>query len=162
MSKSVELSGDWARLKQVLNEASPKLKSESRRTIGRQLKKIEATVLGHIDKQDLGWAELNKSYAKAKMKKHNMMDDNILYASGQMYHNINVVQEDNFSGMVGVKRGVKTKDGADITDIALIHEQPDDDGKKIPARKLWKPTFEAMKAGILAELKGIAIEVFKK
>jgi hypothetical protein len=157
---SVELTGDWKRLKQVLNEASPKLKSESRRTIGRQLKKIEATVLNHIDKQDLEWTPLNESYAAHKEKKK--LSPDILRATNQMYSNITTVQEGNYSGAVGVKRGVKSKDGADITDIALIHEQPEDDGKKIPARKLWKPTFDAMKEGIAKELKGIAIEVFKK
>jgi hypothetical protein len=161
LSRSVELTGHWSALKRVLNEASPKLKSESRRTIGRQLKKIEAKVLNHIDEQDLGWDPLNPAYLKAKKKKHKGVED-ILRASNQMYQNITTHQEDSFSGAVGVKRGVKTKDGADVTDIALIHEQPDDDGKKIPARKLWKPTFNEMKAGIGEALKGIAIEVFKK
>lgn len=160
MSKSVELPGDWSRLKQVLNEASPKLKSESRRTIGRQLKKIEAKVLSHIDKQDLEWTSLSEAYSARKAKKK--LSPDILRASNQMYSNITTAQDDNFSGAVGVKRGVKSKDGEDLTDIALIHEQPDDDGTKIPARKLWKPTFDEMKAGILAELQGIVIEVFKK
>lgn len=160
MSRSVELSGDWSALKRVLNEASPKLKSESRRTIGRQLKKIEAKVLSHIDNQDLEWTPLSEKYAATKERKK--LSPDILRASNQMYQNITTHQEDNFSGAVGVKRGVKEKNGQDVTDIALIHEQPDDDGKKIPARKLWKPTFDEMKAGIGEALKGIAIEVFKK
>ena len=159
MSKSVELTGDWARLKQVLHEVSPKLKSESRRTIGRQLHKIEAKVLSHIDKQDLDWTPLSEKYAASKKKQKS---PDILRLSNQMYSNITTAQEGNFSGVVGVKRGVKNKDGGDVTDIALIHEQPDNDGAKIPARKLWKPTFDAMKEGIAKELKGIAIEVFKK
>lgn len=160
MSKSVTLTGDWTALKRVLNEASPNMKAESRRTIGRQLKLIEAKVLGHIDNQDLEWTPLSEKYAEGKAKKK--LSPDILRATNQMYSNITTAQEDNFSGAVGVKRGVKSKDGEDVTDIALIHEQPEDDGEKIPARKLWKPTFDEMKAGILAELKGIAIEVFKK
>jgi hypothetical protein len=158
--KSVELSGDWSRLKQVLNQAAPKMKAESRRTIGRQLHKIEAKVLGHIDKQDLEWDELSPAYAASKAKKK--LSPDILRATNQMYSNITTAQEGSFSGAVGVKRGVKSKDGEELTDIALIHEQPEDDGTKIPARKLWKPTFDEMKTGILKELKGIAIEVFKK
>ncbi len=160
MSKSVSLTGDWARLKQVLDQAAPKMKAESRRTIGRQLKKIESTVLSHVDKQDLEWDELSPAYAASKAKRK--LSPDILRASNQMYSNITTHQEDNFSGAVGVKRGVKNKDGSDVTDIALIHEQPEDDGTKIPARKLWKPTFDEMKEGIAKELKGIAIEVFKK
>ena len=160
MARSVELKGDWARLKQVLDHASPAIKRESRRAIGRQLKRVEAKVLGHIDAQDLEWQELSKPYADRKEAAG--LSPDILRASNQMYSNITTAQESDFSGAVGVMRGVKTKEGDDVTDIALIHEQPEDDGKIIPARKLWKPTYEEMKPGIEAALKGIAIEVFKK
>lgn len=157
---SVELTGDWNRLRQVLNEASPKLKSASRRTIGRQLKKIEARVLGHLDSQDLDWPELSESHARRKERQG--LSPDTLRATNQMYSNITTVQESSFEGAVGVKRGVKTNDGEEVTDIALIHEQPENDGKVIPARPLWKPTFEELKPDIVTELKGIAIEVFKK
>jgi hypothetical protein len=160
MAGSVELTGDWKRLQQVLKEASPKLRSESRRTIGRSLKKIEAKILGHIDKQDLNWPELSEKYAEMKERKG--LSPDILRASNQMYSNITTNQPDDFQGAVGVKRGVKDKNGQDITDIALIHEQPENDGKKIPARKLWEPTFKELKPGLEKDLKGIAIEVFKK
>ncbi|BCS55193.1 hypothetical protein [Geobacter sp. SVR] len=158
--RSVQLTGDWSRLQQVLKQAGPNLAKESRRTIGRQLKKIEAKVLGHVDQQDLEWPELSEAYAKTKERKG--LSPDILRASNQMYSNITTAQSDDYTGMVGVRRGVKTKQGNDVTDIALIHEQPKDDGTKIPPRKLWKPTFEEMKPGIERELKGIAIEVFKK
>lgn len=154
------LTGDWDALKRVLEQVGPKIRSESRKRIGSQLKKIEARVLKHIDSQDLNWAKLSDPYA-ARKEKLNLSPD-ILRASNQMYQNITTSIENAFEGAVGVKRGVKTKDGAEVTDIALIHEQPEDDGKKIPARKLWKPTFDEVKEGAAAELKGIAIEVFKK
>ncbi|MDD5107563.1 MAG: hypothetical protein PHC49_18365 [Desulfuromonadaceae bacterium] len=160
MSRSVELTGDWNRLKQVLKQTNPKLHTESRRAIGGQLKKIEAKVLGHIDKQDLDWPALNEKYAAKKSRKK--LSPDILRATNQMYSNITTHQPDDFQGAVGVKRGVKSKDGGDLTDIALIHEQPKNDGKKIPPRKLWEPTFKEMKPSIVKALKGIAIEVFKK
>lgn len=157
---SVELTGDWKALKRVLDGANPKLRRESRRTIGRQLKKVEAKVLNHLDEQDLGWQPLSDAYAKAKERQG--LSPDILRATNQMFSNITTHQESDFEGAVGVKRGVKTKDGDDVTDIALIHEQPKDDGTVVPARKLWKPTFEELKPGIEKALKGIAIEVFKK
>lgn len=160
MARSVELTGDWQRLQQVLRQASPNLRRESRKTIGRQLKLVEAKVLNHIDSQDLEWQSLSEKYA-AKKERQGLSPD-ILRASNQMYSNITTHQPDDFQGACGVKRGVKDKDGQDVTDIALIHEQPEDDGKKIPARKLWKPTFEEMKTKIAHALQGIAIEVFKK
>jgi hypothetical protein len=153
-------TGDWDKLKRVLDQASPNIKKESRRAIGRQLKRIEAKVLGHIDSQDLGWAALNEKYAARKGAKG--LSPDILRATNQMYSNITTDQPNAYEGACGVKRGVKEKNGQEVTDIALIHEQPKDDGKKIPARKLWKPTYEEMKPSIIAALKGIAIEVFKK
>jgi len=160
MPKSVELTGDWDRLKRVLKSAAPKVRSESRRTLGRQLKRIEAAVLGHIDEQDMNWEPLSDAYAESKERKN--LSPDILRASNRMYENITTVQETAFEGAVGVQRGVKNEAGDEVTDIALIHEQPEDDGTVIPARKLWKPTFDELKPSIIAELKGIAIEVFKK
>lgn len=108
----------------------------------------------------MGWDPLSPQYAARKEKEG--LSPDILRATNQMYSNITTVQESSFEGAVGVKRGVKTDGGDEVTDIALIHEQPEDDGTVIPARKLWKPTFEELKPGIVADLKGIAIEVFKK
>lgn len=154
------LQGDWSSLKRVLDSASPTLRKESGRRIGRLLKTTEAKVLSHLDDQDLDWTPLNEGYKEAKERKK--LSPDILRRTNQMYSNITTAQEDDYSGAVGVKRGVKSKDGGDLTDIALIHEQPDNDGKKIPARKLWKPTFDEVKPTAEAVLKGIAIEVFKK
>uniref|UniRef100_C6E6Q8 Phage virion morphogenesis protein n=1 Tax=Geobacter sp. (strain M21) TaxID=443144 RepID=C6E6Q8_GEOSM len=160
MAGSVETTGDWKRLKAVLEQASPKLKRESRRTIGKQLKKIEAKVLAHMDDQDLGWEELSEGYAEKKERAG--LSPDTLRATNQMYSNITTAQDDDYSGAVGVMRGVKTGEGEELTDIALIHEQPEDDGKVMPARKLWKPTFDEMELGIAAALKGVAVEVFKR
>ena len=122
---------------------------------------VERIVLAHLDNQDLGWeqdAPLNKKYEAQKEKKG--LSPDILRASNQMYSNITTNQIDDFTGAVGVKRGVTTEDGEDITDIAIIHEQPDNDGKKIPARKLWEPTFDEIKDDVAAELQGVVIRVF--
>jgi len=90
------------------------------------------------------------------------LSPDILRSSNKMYENINTRVLNAFEGGVGVIRGVKTKNGIELTSIGLIHEQPNDDGKKIPPRKLWKPTFEEIRDDVTAELKGIVIEVFKK
>lgn len=168
-SNSVTLTGDWDRLKSVLDSVAGgsgggrggrgAIARASNGSLGRCLKKIEARVLYHLDHQDLEWQSLSEQYAKQKEKKG--ISPDILRASNTMARNITTVQEDDFSGMVGVSRGVKNGDGNDVTDIALIHEQPDDDGTKIPARKLWKPTFEELKDEIAMELIGTVIKVFK-
>lgn len=156
----VKLTGDWGRLQKVLDNAGSRLKSDSRRQIGRSLKKVERTVLGHIDEQDLDWDPLTGKYAARKQAQG--LSPDILRATNQMYSNITTVQEDAWEGAVGVRRGVKTDEGDDLTDIALIHEQPEDDGEVIPARKLWQPTYEELKDEIAADLIGTAVKVFKK
>lgn len=156
----VSFSGDWSRIDKTLGNVARNLKSETARAIGRGLKKVERRVLGHIDEQDLGWQELNKDYADRKDAKG--LSPDILRASNAMYQSITTDQPTAWEGMVGVKRGTKGKDGEEVTDIALIHEQPDDDGTIIPARKLWAPTFEESKDELAAELSGTAIKVLKR
>ncbi len=155
----VEFTGDLDKLMGILNGAADGVKKEMSQEIGRGLVKAEGRVLDHMDKQDLGWEDLNPDYEAQKEKKG--LSPDTLRASNQMYSNVTTQQTDAFSGMVGVQRGVKTKDGEDITDIAIIHEQPDNDGTKIPARKLWEPTFNEIKDDVAADLQGAAIRVFK-
>jgi hypothetical protein len=158
---SVSFTGDWGRLEKILNNVARNFKSDIGKTIGKNLMKIERKVLDHMDKQDLGWKELDPKYAAKKEKAG--LDPDTLRATNTMYENITTDQPNEFEGSVGVKRGVKTKDGEDLTDIAIIHERPDDDGTKIPAaRKLWKPTWDEVKNDVAGEITGVAIRVFKK
>lgn len=154
----VDLTGDWEKCLGTLANGADNIKRNMSRTIRRKMVDVERIVLAHVDRQDLGWDELSDDYAAQKERKG--LSPDTLRASNQMYSNITTRQIDSFTGAVGVKRGVKTKDGEDITDIALIHEQPDNDGKKIPARKLWEPTFNEIKDDMAAELQGVVIKVF--
>lgn len=156
----VSFSGDWGRIDRTLGKVSRDLKSETAKSIGRGLKKVERTVLAHIDDQDLNWQELNKAYADRKEAKG--LSPDILRASNAMYQAITTDQPDAWTGAVGVTRGVKDGNGEEVTDVALIHEQPDNDGTVIPARKLWEPTYNELKDEIAAELKGAAIGVFRR
>lgn len=155
-----KLTGDWDRLSRTLDRAAKKYKNNQARAIGRSLKLIERQVLSHLDQQDLEWPELSETHSKRKAAQR--LSPDILRATNEMYQNITTVQPSAFSGAVGVQRGVKNDEGDEVTDIALIHEQPEDDGKVIPARKLWKPTFEEMKDQVGGELIGAAVKVFKK
>ena len=153
-------TGDFDRCMGALDRLANQVKDKTGRQIGRCIKQIEARVLDHMDAQDLGWEALSPEYAKRKEAKG--LSPDILRASNTMYSNITTHQSDDFTGAVGVKRGVKTKDGEDVTDVAIIHEQPDNDGKKIPARKLWEPTFREMEEDIPPEIMGVVTELVKK
>lgn len=139
---SVELGGDWAKLAEVLSGVARKIENESGKRLGRDLARVEARVLDHLDRQDLDWKELDKGYANRKEEKG--LSPDVLRATNQMYQNITLDQPNAFMGMVGVQRG-SLSGGGEVVDIALIHEQPENDGEKIPARKLWQPTYEEMK-----------------
>ncbi|OGV50944.1 MAG: hypothetical protein A2X49_15360 [Lentisphaerae bacterium GWF2_52_8] len=156
----VDFTGDWNKALRVLTTAGDQIKKNTSRAIRRKIVDIERIVLKHVDNQDLGWDKLDTDYEKRKEKKG--LSPDTLRASNQMYSNITTLQEDDFTGAVGVRRGVKNEDGEDITEVALIHEQPDNDGKKIPARKLWEPTFNEVKDDVAAELQGVVIKVFKE
>ena len=153
------LTGDWQKCLKTLDGAANNIKRKSSRAIRRKMIDVESIVLAHMDDQDLGW-EVDEKYTARKEAKG--LSPDALRATNQMYSNITTHQENDFTGSVGVKRGVKTKGGEDITDVALIHEQPDNDGKVIPARKLWEPTFNEVKDDVVAELQGVVIKVFEK
>ncbi|PKN67184.1 MAG: hypothetical protein CVU57_04325 [Deltaproteobacteria bacterium HGW-Deltaproteobacteria-15] len=156
----VSFTGDWGKLLGNLDRVKRELKSDTGKRIGRALMKIERKVLDHLDAQDLGWDPLTKPYAKRKALLG--LDPDTLRATNTMYENITTDQADEYHGAVGVMRGVKTKDGEELTDIAIIHEQPDNDGKKIPPRKLWEPTFKEMEKEIPAGITGGVRKFFEK
>ncbi len=156
----VDFTGDWKRVLDKLDRMAVRVKTDTGKAMGRSLAKVERAVLGHIDDQDLEWMPLTEDYLDKK--EENGLDPDILRATNQMYENITTDQPDEFSGAVGVTRGVLTKDGEEVTEIALIHEQPDDDGTVMPARKLWKPTFQEVKDEVAAELAGVTIRAFKR
>ena len=156
----VGFTGDWDRLLKNLDGVARNFKSDMGKQIGKSLMEIETKVLDHMDAQDLGWEELSGPYKDRKEKLG--QDPDTLRATNTMYENITTDQPSELEGSVGVTRGVMTKDGEDLTDIALIHEQPDDDGKKMPARKLWKPVHDEIKDKISSDLAGVGIRVFSK
>ncbi|MBI4621045.1 MAG: hypothetical protein HY739_12940 [Desulfobacterales bacterium] len=156
----VSFTGDWDRLSRNLDNMARRFKSDVGKRIGKNLMKIERKILDHMDKQDLGWDELDPEYAARKEKAG--LDPDTLRATNTMYENITTDQPNELEGSVGVKRGVKTKDGEEITDIAIIHEQPDNDGTKIPARKLWEPTWNEVKDDVASDIMGVTIRTFKK
>ncbi len=138
-----EFTGEWDRALKTLAGLADNTKAAVGKKIAQGIKKVERKVLDHVDAQDLDWDALDPDYAARKEQQG--LSPDTLRASNQMYSNITTRQLDEFSGAVGVSRGVRTKEGDDVTDIALIHEQPDNDGTKIPARKLWEPTFDEVK-----------------
>jgi hypothetical protein len=103
--------------------------------------KAEAVSKGHISKQDLGWVPLAPATLTKKITADPKQSENILIATSTYFQSITSWVTDD-TAWAGVRRGVRTKDGeVELGLLAAVHEFGSDDGR-IPARPLWKPTFE--------------------
>jgi hypothetical protein len=128
-----------------------------------ELKRIglqaEKKAVMHLRNQDLGWKPLSERYRKRKTgersrtrndggrdKRFKKMSEKILIATSSYLQAITswVKKETVY---VGVKRGVTNENGQEIGNIAKVHEYGSV-AKNIPARPLWKPTFEEMQIEI--------------
>lgn len=128
-----------------------------------ELKRIglqaEKKAVLHLRNQDLNWKPLSERYRKRKTgersrtrndggrdRRFKKMSEKILIATSSYLQAITSwVQKE--TAYIGVKRGVKNKDGQEIGNIAKIHEYGSI-ARNIPARPLWKPTFEEMQSEI--------------
>jgi len=153
------ISGDWDKLQNTLDNLASRFKGEMAKQVGKGIKTIETKVLAHVDQQDLDWEPLTEAYAERKEKEG--LDPDTLRATNRMYSNITTRQMDSFRGMTGVRRGVRTEEGDEVVDIAMIHEQPNDDGSKIPARKLWEPTYEEVRKELPEKVMQAVIQMVK-
>jgi hypothetical protein len=88
--------------------------------------------------QDLGWTPLKAKTVAQKLREGK--SELILIATSSYFQSITSwVKED--TAYAGVRKGIKGKDGQQIDAVAAVHEYGSPT-KNIPARPLWKPTFD--------------------
>ena len=100
--------------------------------------KAERIAKLHISKQDLNWRALKPKYKASKIMAK--LSQNILVATSSYFGSITSYVEDE-TAYAGVKKEAKNKEGDVLADIAKVHEYGSET-MQIPARPLWKPTFE--------------------
>jgi len=150
------LHGNWSGLTRKLENFQNDLEDTLRETIAQSGEYVESTVLGHLKNQDLNWEPLKLAYLQRKLrgkgKASRSLSEKILIATGTYFQSITTYIE-RFTAFIGVKRGVaKEADGTDILNLAEVHEfgAP---AANIPARPLWKPTFDECQPKILQMFK---------
>lgn len=120
--------------------------------------KLEATIVGHIQSQDLGWTELSKSWSDWKAKKGYSKNTWIMTSS--LMNSITfTVNKDELSVFVGVHRtaGAHPVAKAQLYEIAFALEFGTlDVGGRIPPRPLFVPSLEQSKRSVETSV-GIAI-----
>lgn len=134
----VEEVGDWAKVANLVANMQKELEAAREMSLKRWGLKAERVAKLHISTQDLGWKALDPKYLATKVRKG--LSENILVATSSYFQSI-TSYVDKETVYAGVKKDVKNKDGEVIADIAKLHEYGSDGGK-LPARPLWRPTYE--------------------
>lgn len=139
-----KLTGPWETVPDALREVNNAVRAGLKKATARNLRTLEATLVKHIQNQDLGWASLNPIYKK--WKERNKLSNQIWIATSTTINSITTQLTDgDVGGFVGVlrqtraakKRGGKAK-VASLASIAAIHEF----GIGVPKRPLFAPTLE--------------------
>lgn len=138
MASSIEKTGDWGRVGNVISNLTKEMKSAQVLCLRRWGLKAEGIAKQHISSQDLGWKALQPSTKAFKARMG--YSDNILVMTSTYFQSISseVVGSKVYAG---VKRGVRENGGAEVDSVARVHEYGNA-GRGIPARPLWGPTYE--------------------
>lgn len=140
---SFQMQGDWEKAALLIKNLKEECEKAHITSLQRFGLKMEEVVLNHISKQDLGWKPLDPKYLSSKVKKG--LSDNILVATSDYFNAIQSwVDKSKRTAYIGVKKGKKDREGNEIGHIARVHEYGAKGGK-IPARPLWKPSFDEVK-----------------
>ena len=147
------LRGNWKGIIKKLGSLEKVAVQKIRQAVGEAGEEVEAIVVKNLEEQRLPWRPLKPSYKRRKMrikgKGGKRLSEKILIATGTYLENITTaVSIDGLSVFVGVIRGnARYEDGTDVVDIAAIHEYGAP-SRNIPARPLWKPSFEEAKESV--------------
>lgn len=126
--------GNWERASQIMNNLTTDLHKARLRSLRQWSLKAESLAKGHMSAQDLGWTALKAKTVAEKIRKG--QSDLILIATSSYFQAITSWTTQN-AALVGVRRGVRGKDGQILDVVAATHEYGAP-SKNIPARPLWK------------------------
>jgi len=149
--------GDWERLERMLSEAGDKLKREVKAATDKNGRLLEAAMVGRIEQQKLS-PPLSPKYLKAKIRAG--YSEQILVRTGTLMQNIRYQPQSWDGGFVGVLRGVKGTKGADLVNIAAVHEfgAP---SRGIPARPFIVPSAKECEAQVVKNYEEAVERVFR-
>lgn len=134
----VKRIGDWDKVKALVANLGNELRKSQEICLSRFALKTEAIAKTHMSTQDLGWKSLKAATVARKIRR--VESENILIATSTYFQSI-TSWTDNETAYAGVKRDVVNKEGVKVLDIAKLHEFGTKAGG-IPARPLWKPTWD--------------------
>ena len=150
---SVRLYGDWSKARSIFGSLASRFQHEIKKASGIVTEYIDRVVTLHLDRQDLNWKPLSPEFLKFK-RGHGYSTD--IYTMTASYRNsiATWVSPDGFSCAVGVKRtALHAKSKRPLVQLGYVLEYGSE-AAGIPARPLWRPSFDETKPEIL--------EIYKK
>lgn len=156
----ISFTGDWGRYRAIMAGIGPAVRSGGVKYQTQLALKAEAIAVGHLQKQDLGWAPLNPRYRAKKIAQGR--SEKTLIATSQMFQAITAWSDPaTLTAYAGIRRTVLYKKvrnavmrdkrgrfrkgsgrinpgGQKVWNIARAHEF----GHGVPERPLWRPTMK--------------------
>lgn len=130
--------GDWEKAFKILNGMPDLVRRNMERATKRNGQDLRDEIKCTIRDTDPSWPELKAETKKRKGSSKPLIDKGDLLASIKDWF-INP-----FLGFVGVKKGVKGREGQDMVNIGAVHEFGSEKAN-IPQRSFIRSTFERIK-----------------
>lgn len=142
LTPDVELYGDWAKTRRVLNGLDSAILIGQLRGQKSALNKLEAIIKRHIRENgsQLGWQPLSKAYKKRK-KRLGGDPGKMLRLSNTYYNNIKVWSKGTTS-YLGVEHHIRNQTTGGHYTVGQIASILEHGSGPIPARPLWAPSFK--------------------
>lgn len=134
----VEKTGNWRKADRTVRALQHEMRHAQTVALKRWGLFAERTAVGHIARQDLRWRALKPATVAGKVRQG--YSENILVRSSTYFQSITsyVIKDVAYAG---VRKMVNYSNGAEVANIAAVHEFGTKNGN-IPARPLWQPTYK--------------------
>ena len=146
MPGNIKKVGNWGAAKRLTNEVKGDIKQAVEIALKRVGLEAERKVVKYIEKQPTTWPPLSEAYKKRKAKEgHSIL---MLIRTGDYINRItSTVTTDKKKVFVGVRKGVKSKDGQKLWQIGAVLEFGRKGDKK-KARPHFRPVNQLMRKKI--------------
>lgn len=142
-----KLVGDWSGAKSMIKGMPRNFKTAMRQALPKVGLKGERIAVKFIQTQELGWEPLSEKYLAFKLRSGKSEK---IYVKESDYMQAITSKVEKDSVFIGVIKKVYNEKGDEIADIALTLEYGSEK-RGIPARPLWRPTYDELKSWLQRE-----------
>jgi len=149
MSQNFRKVGNWGKATRLANEVGADIKHATGVVMKRVGLEAERKVVKYIQKQPSTWPKLSEEYKQRKISQG--YSQLMLRRTGDYINRItSTVSADSSSVFVGVRKGVKNKEGDDLVQIGAVLEYGRKGDARI-ARPHFRPVNRLMRKKIVEQ-----------